>query len=166
MSVGVVVAGDGSFEPLDGRYYVLTPYKNHGGMYSHALYVDGVRPWAECSRERAMGDLRGFLAAHGVERMFAYNAGFDYRHLPELRHLEWYDIMRLAAYRQHNHGIPAGAECYGTGRLKRGYGVEAIYRLLSGDAGYRELHNAFTDAMDELGIMRLLGHGLERYVRL
>lgn len=98
--------------------------------------------------------------------MFAYNAAFDHNHMPELSRLDWFDIMRLAAYRQYNFRIPRSAECYGTGRLKRGYGVEPMLRLLSGDCGYQETHNALYDAMDELEIMRLLGHGLEDYIRL
>ena len=95
--------------------------------------------------------------------MFAYNAAFDYRHLPELSHLVWYDIMKLAAYRQHNSKIPGNADCYNTGRLKRGYGVESIYRLLSEDFSYFEMHNALTDAIDELEIMRLLNHKRSKY---
>ncbi|MFZ3131550.1 MAG: hypothetical protein WA125_10740, partial [Desulfosporosinus sp.] len=82
---------------------------------------------------------------------------------PELRHLDWHDIMKLAAYRQHNSKIPNHSECYGTGRLKRGYGVESVYRMLSDNFEYCELHNALTDAMDELEIMRLLNLELDRY---
>ena len=53
--------------------------------------------------------------------------------------------------------------CCGTGRLKKGYGVESMYRLLSGDGSYSEVHNALADAEDELEIMRMLGHDLEMY---
>jgi hypothetical protein len=35
--------------------------------------------------------------------------------------------------------------------------------MLSEDFIYCELHNALTDAIDELTIMRLLRHGIERY---
>ena len=64
--------------------------------------------------------------------------------------------MRLAAYRQYNDKIPPCAECFSTGRLKRDYGVEPMFRLLSGNRAYRESHNAFRDALEELEIMRLL----------
>ena len=47
--------------------------------------------------------------------------------------------------------------------LKRGYGVEPMLRLLSGNGCYRESHNAILDARDELEIMRLLGYGPEAY---
>lgn len=166
MSIGTVIADSETFEFLDKRYYILTPYKNHGGMYTCALYADGIKPDLECSREKAMDELRQFLFSHDVATIFAYNAAFDYRHLPELRHLAWHDIMKLAAYRQHNSKIPSCAECYGTGRLKRGYGVESIYRLLSENLAYCEMHNALTDAMDELEIMRLLNHELCRYTKI
>ena len=105
-----------------------------------------------------------FLATHDVATIFAYNAAFDYRHLPELSHLSWHDIMKLAAYRQRNPKILSCAECYGTGRLKRGYGVESVDNpMLSGDYGYCEMHNALTDAIDELEIMRLMSLELDRY---
>ena len=80
--------------------------------------------------------------------------------------MEWFDIMRLAAYRQHNPKIPCTAECFRTGRMKRGYGVEAMLRLLSGQRAYCETHNAIMDAFDELHIMCLLGHPLADYIPL
>ena len=135
-------------------------------MYTHALYTNNIKPDLECSLENAMDKLKLFLIDHNVLAVFAYNALFDYRHLPELSHLEWYDIMKLAAYRQHNSKIPDCADCCKTGRLKRGYGVESIYRMLSDDRSYRETHNALADAIDELEIMRLMGHDPGRYVKL
>jgi len=166
MSIGIVIADSETFELVDKRYYILTPFKNHGGMYTYALYAGGIKPDLECSRENAMDELQLFLYAHDVAAIFAYNATFDYRHLPELQHLAWHDIMKLAAYRQYNPKILNCAECYGTGRLKRGYGVESIYRLLSDNLAYCEMHNALTDAIDELEIMRLLNHELCRYTKI
>ena len=163
MSIGTVIAESETFELIDKRYYILTPFKNHGGMYTYALYANNIKPDLECSRDMSMAELRQFLSDNEVAAMFAYNAVFDYRHLPELRHLSWHDIMKLAAYRQHNPRIPHCAECYGTGRLKRGYGVESVYRMLSEDLEYCEIHNALTDAMDELIIMRMLNHELGKY---
>jgi len=164
MSIGVVIAVSETFELVDKRYYILTPYKDHAAMYAYALYIKGIQPDLECSRETAMSELARFLAAYEVETMFAYNAAFDLRHLPELSYLAWYDIMKMAAYRQHNSKIPSHAECFGTGRLKRGYGVESVYRMLSEDLLYCEKHNALTDAIDELEIMRLLDHKPGKYV--
>lgn len=163
MSIGTIIADSITFELIDKRYYILTPFKNHGGMYTYTLYAGGIKPDLECSRKKAMDELIRFFFAYDVETIFAYNAAFDYRHLPELRHLAWYDIMKLAAYRQYNSKIPSCAECYGTGRLKSGYGVESIYRMLSKDIEYCEMHNALTDALDELQIMKLLNHDLSRY---
>lgn len=163
MSIGTVIADSKTFELLNQRYYILLPFKNHGGMYADALYANHMKPDLECSRENAMDELARFLSSHGVTNIFAYNAAFDYRHLPEIRHFNWYDIMKLAAYRQYNPKIPDCAKCHGTGRLKRGYGVESIYMMLSGDPAYREIHNALTDAVDELHIMKMLRHDLSRY---
>ena len=163
MSIGTVIAESETFEVIDKRYYILTPFKNHGGMYTYALYANNIKPDLECSREHAMAELRQFISDNEVSAMFAYNAAFDYRHLPELSHLTWYDIMKVAAYRQHNPRIPHCAECYSTGRLKRGYGVESVYRMLSEDLEYCELHNALADAMDELIIMMMLNHKLSKY---
>ena len=60
-----------------------------------------------------------------------YNASFDKRHLPELHDgFSWRDIMKVAAYKQHNPHIPNHMPCCGTGRLRRGYGVEQMLRIL------------------------------------
>ncbi|MDR2655301.1 MAG: hypothetical protein LBC56_04390 [Oscillospiraceae bacterium] len=166
MSIGIVIADADSYEPIEQRYYILTPFKSHGGMYTHALYAGGIKPDLECSREQAVADLRALLTDHAVSAIFAYNAAFDKRHLPELAHLAWYDIMKLAAYRQHNPKIPSHADCCKTGRLRRGYGVQSVYRMLSEEYAYCELHNAMTDALDELTIMKLLNHELNNYVKI
>ena len=81
-----------------------------------------------------------------MQKLFAYNASFDKNHLPEYSKYQWYDIMRLASYRQYNKAIPDSADCYKTGKMKRGYGVESILQMLSGNKGYSETHNALLDA--------------------
>ena len=163
MSIGVVLAEADTLRLAAAKYYVLEPEAAVGGMYTGAMGIQNPEKINHCTREAAMGDLCRWLRASGVEQMFAYNAVFDRTHLPELAWLAWYDILRVAAYRQTNWAIPAGAECCRTGRLKRNYGVEAILRLLSGDGAYCETHNALYDARDELKIMQLLGLGLDRY---
>ena len=166
MSIGMVIADTDTFRPVEAKYYILPEYCQIGGMYYDALFLETpVKPIC-CTRQEAVQDLLAWLAQHGVSAIFAYNASFDRNHLPELRALRWYDIMRLAAYRQHNPKIPVNADLCSTGRLKRGYGVEPMLRLLSGSSGYRETHNAILDALDELEIMRLLGHLPENYILL
>ena len=164
MSLGVVIAGDEDLRPLESRYYVFDPEYAVGGMFSAVLFLDG-QPSRSCFRETALGELRDWLRQNAVERLFAYNARFDFSLLPELWDYRWYDIMGLAAYRQYNRSIPPTAECCASGRLKRGYGVEPTLRRLTGNHFYCEKHNALCDAEDELTIMRLLGHELQEYDR-
>ena len=166
MSIGTVIADADTFAPVEMKYHILPTECQVGGMYYDALFLDTPVKPILCTRAEAMSDLRAWFCSHGVKSIFAYNACFDRNHLPELRSFDWYDIMRLAAYRQHNPKIPADADCCSTGRLKRGYGVEPMLRLLSGDRTYRETHNAMFDAVDELEIMRLMGHSFNRYIPL
>ena len=163
MSIGTVIADTDSFELIDAKYHILPIECQIGGMYESTLFIETPVEPILCTRAEAMEDLRAWFQSHGVRSIFAYNACFDRNHLPELRGYDWYDIMRLAAYRQHNPRIPANADCCSTGRLKRGYGVEAMLRLLSENHAYHESHNAFHDTLDELEIMRLLGHRLSEY---
>ena len=162
MSIGTIIVREDILEAVEWHYHVLDPEYLVGGMYDGALCL-GAPGTVLCSRGEALGFLRERLRLHGVSRLFAYNACFDRNHLPELRDFQWYDIMRMAAYRQHNPAIPAWADCCSTGRLKRGYGVEPMLRLLSGRSSYQETHNALDDARDELQIMRLLGHRVSDY---
>jgi hypothetical protein len=163
MSIGVVIADESTFEPIISRYYILTPEHKVGGMFSNTLYLKNIKIDLESSRRDVLSDIQKHFIENGVKKLFAYNATFDYRHLPELSSYEWYDIMRLAAYRQYNPKIPACAECHSTGRLKKDYGVEPILRMLNNTVSYCELHNALTDAFDELKIIALLNHDLNKY---
>ncbi len=163
MSVGVAVADAEILEPVAFRYYILEPEIRIGGMYTGALHLVTEQDTIRCSRREAMKDLNAWLETMGAEKLFAYNARFDFAHLPELRRFVWYDIMRIAAYRQYNRCIPQDAPCCSTGRLKRHYGVEPITQLLTADPGYAETHNALFDAVDELRIMRLLQLPIAQY---
>lgn len=163
MSIGIVIADTDEFKAADARYYTIIPYKDQGGMYSGVLYANGIKPYLEASRQEVMSDIKSFLRSYNVNDIFAYNASFDRNHLTELHGFCWYDIMRLAAYRQYNAKIPKNADTYSTGRLKKGYGVEAVYRMLSGNNGYFEVHNALADAVDELEIMKMMNIPLNHY---
>lgn len=165
MSIGVAIANAKTFNLIDTRYYIITPEYKIGGMYSYELRSTKVKLTAECSRKHAIQDLLQCLSDNKVLAIFAYNASFDYRHLPELEQFVWYDIMRIAAYKQYNPKIK-DEDCYRTGRLMRNYGVEAITNLLQGNDKYHETHNALQDAIDELYLMRLLQHKLEDYITL
>lgn len=162
MSVGIVIADGKTYQMLDKRYYLIKPTYKREGMYSYALHQRGIEE-AVASRAETIQNIVQLLEQYGISSVFAYNASFDRNHLPELSHMNWYDIMRLAAYRQYNDKIPNDARCYGTGRLKSGFGVEAMLRLLSGDHRYYEKHHALTDAIDELQIMQLLNHPIQDY---
>ena len=166
MSIGTVIADTDTLETVDAKYHVLPIECQVGGMYESTLFIETPVAPILCTRAEAIADLRSWFRSHGVTAIFAYNACFDRNHLPELRSFDWYDVMRLAAYRQYNPKIPAHADCCSTGRLRRGYGVEPMLRLLSGSCAYRESHNAFCDAVDELDIMRLLQHPLSQYFPL
>ena len=166
MSIGCCIADTDSFELIDSRYYILPIECQVGGMYENTLFIETPVQPILCTRAQAISDLLDWFRGHAVDSIFAYNACFDRNHLPELRGFDWFDIMRLAAYRQSNPKIPADADCCSTGRLKRGYGVEPMLRLLSGKDTYNESHNAYHDAMDELQILRLLRHPLADYVAL
>ncbi len=166
MSIGTVIADDTSFAIIDSKYHILPLECQVGGMYYDTLFIPTPVEPIVCTRSEALNDLCGWFRAFAVTSVFAYNACFDRNHLPELKGYQWHDIMRLAAYRQHNPKIPANADLCSTGRLKRGYGVEAMLKLLAGSQSYQETHNAWWDAQEELKIMQLLGHPLQAYPKL
>lgn len=163
MSIGAVLADSDTMLPLDSKYYILDPEYRIGGMYSASLMPRDIEKPMICSRSEALNNLIVWCKNISVNKIFAYNATFDRNHLPELSNMNWFDIMKLAAYIQYNPKIPRGADLCSTGRLKTGYGVQSIMRMLSGDYTYFETHNALKDSLDELKIMLLLGHPIYRY---
>lgn len=162
ISIGVVIADLKTMKKVDSVYYIISPEYKVDGMYSNELRLDekGV---CIAGRQQALRGIKQWMDTYHIQKLFAYNASFDKKHLSEYSSYQWYDIMRLAAYRQYNRAIPDSADCYMTGRLKWGYGVEDILRMLSKNTRYRETHNALLDAEDELQIMRLLRCKISEY---
>ena len=144
-------------------YYIITPECNVGGFFSSALNYRNVYTDMKASRNAVIEHLLNELSSHNVRSLFAYNASFDYKHLPELSNFRWYDIMKIAAYKQYNKSIPEDADCFKTGKLKCNYDVESIMRMLLNKKSYHEIHNAVCDAEDELEIMKLLGLSIDTY---
>ena len=163
MSIGAAFADSENWKLIGTRYYILTPECRRGGMFSDVLEIDGVKADLKDKRSAVLDDLTKIMKSYDASSIFAYNALFDFKHLPELSHYEWYDIMKIAAYKQYNKAIPEYADCYGTGRLKSNYGVEPIMRMLSGNRSYFEVHNALCDAVDELKIVQLLEQEFDTY---
>ncbi|MCR5153409.1 MAG: hypothetical protein K6B75_01035 [Lachnospiraceae bacterium] len=161
MSVGIVVADDREFEVVDKKYVIFEAEADIGGMYYDTLNIDGIES-ETTDRVSGVQILYEFLKRNNVEHIFAYNASFDYNHMPELRGFLWHDIMKIAAYKQYNHAIPCTADCFKTGRMKSGYGVESVLNMF-GECGYCELHNALADAVDELRIMKYLDYSVKDY---
>lgn len=163
MSIGVVVADSKTKTKIDSIYYIITPEYKEGGKYSDELRINE-KSTNIANRKQAIKKINEWLESYKVQSLFAYNAFFDKHHLPEYSDYKWYDIMRLAAYRQYNHAIPDSADCYKTGKLKRGYKVEDILNMFnSKHEQYYESHNAIIDAHDELKIIQLLGQPIEKY---
>ena len=161
MSIGIAIA-DGKTKKLkDSKYYIITPEYKSGGMFSGTINDAPKERTFVMSRVAAIKDIKALLERESIDTIFAYNANFDYKHLPELDSYTWVDIMKIAAYKQYNKFIPEDAACCGTGRLRSGYGVEAILRMIVGE--YEETHNAYYDAVDELKIVELLGLDIKIY---
>ncbi|KIR03734.1 hypothetical protein P261_02549 [Lachnospiraceae bacterium TWA4] len=163
MSVGLVIADSITYEPVKKLYYIFPREAKVGGMYSYVLKTKTRCAVKECERSEAMLEICQLLKDSSVKKLFAYNAMFDKKHLLELKNYDWYDIMRIAAYKQYNVKISDRYKVCKTGRLKSNYGVEPIMRMLSGNQGYIEPHNAIADALDELKIMKLLGNAIGIY---
>lgn len=155
MSIGVVVATTNNFSIIDKKYYILAPEYQTGGMYSEVIGIDKNKGNIY-KRKQAINAIIEFLKNKNVNKIFAYNALFDFRHLSELDCFYWFDIMKIAANKTYNKKIPSYLECYKNGKLKTGYGVEPMYRILSGQCVYKETHNALSDAEDELFILAML----------
>lgn len=163
MSIGIVIADKKSYCPIKMLYYIITPEYLSKGRYSNVLNVRGGHIGEICSRNKAIENIYNIFNDYGVKSIYAYNAAFDQRHLPELEQYSWYDIMLLAANINSNRFISKDSECYKNGRLKKGYGAETIIKIISGNNNYTELHNALFDAIDELKIMQYLRYDLDSY---
>ena len=79
ISIGVVIAQK-NYHIVAEAYYIITPECELPAIYEDALYY--YTKFVKCERSEAISEVRGLLQSYHVENIFAYNASFDYNHLP------------------------------------------------------------------------------------
>ena len=163
MSVGLVVADAATFDKKEEKYYIIEPEHTIGGEHSKSLRINELVNVSTTSRKKAMNEIMSLLKRYDIKSIFAYNASSEYERLSELSSFDWYDIMRVAAYKQHNPAITDDSECHESGRLLKDFGVAAMVRRLSKDKNHKETNNALYDARDELKILKLLNRPIKDY---
>lgn len=95
MSIGVVVADSKTLNKVDSKYYIITPEYKTGGMYNAQLSI-GEEGACIAGRGQALKEIRQWLDIYHVQTLFAYNASFDKKHLPEFSKYAWYDIALIS----------------------------------------------------------------------
>lgn len=67
MSIGIVMADEETFRPVDARYYIIAPTYQTGGMFSHVLQSTErcTLPFA-AARLFAAGRARGSACLYGA----------------------------------------------------------------------------------------------------
>ena len=163
MSIGLIIAEDNTYKVQEEYYGLITPECEIGGMYSMVLRDGRTDINNEASREEILKEIDVLLKKYGVKHLFAYNAKFDENHLPELTDFSWVDIMQTTMYRQYNPFIPDRAQLCNTGKLKSGYGVEAVLNMITGEV-HQEVHNALCDTRDELFIMSSFDMPIQHFI--
>ena len=161
MTAGALVFNE-NFEVVDNFYEMSVGAYRQGGYYKDQVYNSLLDP-VQASTSEILDDILELYEKHNCKGIFAYNAQFDKGLLTTLPSDEWYDIMKIAAYKQNNPFLTDEFEYCATGRLKKNYNVEFMYKLLSGKESYKEIHNAYQDAVDELELMRMLKIPIEKY---
>ena len=160
MSIGIAIINARNFYQIDEQYFVLEQESKVGGMFSDALL--------ECeayitSRSEAIRQINQMFAYYGISSIFVYNTSSVKESLEELSWCTWYDIVKVAAYKQHNPLIPQSTPTFKTGRMKKGYGLADMMRLLTGNETYHDTHNAIMEARDAANIMQMLHHEIAYY---
>ncbi|TKA59167.1 hypothetical protein MBOVa_3960 [Mycoplasmopsis bovis 8790] len=161
VSIGVVIADKDTFKLVDQNYWLIGEREQSPSMYSNVYHIPeleeyGIKDYVVDTYEEAIEKLIEFLDYYNISDWFSYTK-YDYNHLPELHNLyKWFDISKPARNVNTNDFIPKNSPTHKNGALRRNWGVEPIYRLLSGNNQYSEVHNALLDAIDELKIMQML----------
>ena len=129
MPIGTVIADTHDLSLIERQYLILDPEYKKPAMFSVELSHKRAKIDAVSARKTVIRYVTDILERNGVTDIFAYNATFDCGHLPELSSYRWYDIMKIAAYKQYNYAITDRMPCCRTGKLKCSYGAESIYRM-------------------------------------
>jgi hypothetical protein len=161
ISVGVAIVNTNNWQLQQAQYYLISPELINNHQYDN-LNIAHVYKSYFGQLSDVENHIRKLLSDYNVTNIYAYNATFVFQSLPGLQLYFWYDIMKIAAYKQYNKYLPQNIEYLENGRIKYGYGIKNIMEYLTQTYFFYTNH-ALYDVLDEIRIMKMLELNIEEY---
>lgn len=150
-AVGVVITNTADWRPIAEYRYVIAPEAETADQDVLFLPVEKDCICTSCRSEHLLFRLKQMLSEEKVQYIVSYGSSARF-FLPGID-LPWLDIQNVSAYRKYNPFIPKKAKLYRNGRMKSGYGMEAMMRIVTGDKSYIRTGNPVRDCEADLCIL-------------
>ena len=106
--------------------------------------------------------IRKLLNKYKITNIYTYNGIFIFKKLPGLKQYHWYDIIKVAAYKQYNYKLLDNLPFREDGRLLCNCSIKEIMQILTKTYFYYTDH-ALYDTFDIARIMSLINLPIEQY---
>lgn len=160
ISIGVVVVNS-HFEIQQAQYYLIPEELIHDHNHKDDFDIIHVYKTYFGRLFDCENHIRTLMNQYNITNIYAYNAFYVKKSLPEMNNYNWFDIAKVATYKQYNHELPLDADYDENGQLLR-YAMKNVIELMM-KTYYKCVNHALYNALDELKIMKLIGLPIEKY---
>ncbi len=161
IAIGVAVIDANQWQLQQAQYYIISDellcYYTYDNIYLSHVYKSYFGKLGDVENH-----IRKTLTKYQITNIYAYNAQFVCKTCPGLHMYYWYDIMKIAAYKQYNSYLPSNIDYLDNGRIKYKYNIPHIMEYLN-ISYFRYVDHALYDVLDELRIMKTLNININTY---
>ena len=160
ISIGVAIV-NAQFEIQQAQYYLIPEelMNEHASKDDYDIvhvYKTYYGRLFDCQNH-----IRTILNQYNITNIYAYNAFYVKQTLPEMNNYNWFDVARIATYKQYNHKIPINTKCDENGQLLR-YTLSNVMELMT-NGYYRYVNHALYNALDIIQLMKYIGLSIDKY---
>lgn len=161
IAIGVTIVDTNKWQLQQAQYYIISEALLYPHTYDN-LYIAHVYKSYFGKLCDVENHIRNLLTQYQITNIYAYNAQFVLKQCPGLDKYYWHDIMKIAAYQQHNPYLPSNIDYLNNGRIKYKYNIPHIMEYLNISC-FRYTDHALYDTFDELRIMQFLKIPIHEY---
>lgn len=162
ISIGIAIVDAKTFEIKTAEYFLVPEELIIDGFNNGNITIAHTYQTYFGAHKDIENHIRKLLNQYNITNIYTFNGKFIYSKLTGLQKYHWYDIMKVAAYKQYNYKLPDNLMFNDQGRLLYKCNIKDLMEILTKTYFYYTNH-ALYDVLDETKMMKLLDLNINVY---
>ena len=162
ISIGIAIVDAKTFKVKTAEYFLVPEELIIDGFNNDNITIAHTYQTYFGAHKDIENHIRKLLNQYNITNIYTFNGKFIYRKLAGLQKYHWYDIIKVAAYKQYNYKLPDNLMFNDQGRLLYKCNIKDLMEILTKTYFYYTNH-ALYDTLDIARMMSLIDLPIEQY---